>query len=542
MINTDQIHRRRWATLVVLCLALAIIGLDTTVLNVALPTLQRELDTSASELQWIVDAYTVVFAGLLLLAGAFGDKYGRKRWLLLGLGIFGVASVWGALCTTPEQLIAARAVMGIGGAVIMPSTLSILTNAFTNPKERKTAIGIWSGVSGLGIALGPALGGWLLEHFSWASVFVINIPVAAVAFVLGVVIVPESKAENAPRIDFVGGLLSVVGLVALVWAIIEAPDRGWSDPLVIAGFAAAVLVLVAFALWELRVEHPMLDIRFFKNRRFSIPTISITLVFFALMGSAFFLTIYLQTVQGYDALGAGIRILPLAFGLTLGAPLAMAVAQRVGEKIPVVAGLAMLAVSFVVIAGTSVDSSYGRVLLSILLMGFGMGFAMSPATEAVMGSLPKEKAGVGSAVNDAVRQVGGALGVAVLGSILNSAYANRMASDVAQLPPAAAEAAQDNIQSAIHVASELPGGAGAALVDAAEQGFVHAMDVTVIVACAVVLAGGLLALLFLPHHGTPVGKHAGEPPAEEEHTSEDGSGTGRHAASSEESDLVEAER
>ena len=537
MINTDQVHRRRWATLVVLCLALAIIGLDTTVLNVALPTLQRELDTSASELQWIVDAYTVVFAGLLLLAGAFGDKYGRKLWLLVGLALFGAASVWGALCTTPEQLIAARAVMGIGGAVIMPSTLSILTNAFTNPKERKTAIGIWSGVSGLGIALGPALGGWLLEHFSWASVFVVNIPVALVAFGLGLVIVPESKAESAPRIDYVGGLLSVVGLVALVWAIIEAPDRGWGDPLVIAGFATAVAVLVAFVLWELRVEHPMLDMRFFANRRFSIPTISITLVFFALMGSAFFLSIYLQTVQGYDALGAGIRILPLAAGLTLGAPLAMAIAQRVGEKIPVVFGLGLLAVSFVVIAGTSVDSSYGRVLLSILLMGFGMGFAMSPATEAVMGSLPKEKAGVGSAVNDTVRQVGGALGVAVLGSILNSAYANRMAADVAALPSEAADAAQDNIQGALHVASSLPGQAGATLVSAAEHGFVDAMGVTVIVAGAVVLVGGLLALLFLPHHAAPAGRHAGDPA--EENAEEGADVPGRHAASS---DLVEAER
>lgn len=496
------VHRRRWATLVVLCISLAIIGLDTTVLNVALPTLQRSLDASASELQWIVDAYTVAFAGLLLLAGALGDKLGRKRALLAGLVIFGASSVWGALCSSPEQLIAARTVMGVGGALIMPSTLSILTNAFTDSSERKKAIGIWSGVSGIGIAVGPALGGWLLEHFDWPSVFYLNVPVAGLGLLLGLLIVPESRDAAAPRLDVLGGLLSVAGLTTLVWAIIEAPDRGWTDPVILGGFAVAAVVLAGFALWELRTPHPLLNVRFFSNRRFSIPSISITLVFFALFGSAFFLSIYLQAVQGHDALGAGIRILPLAIGMTFGAPLAMTIAQRVGEKIPLVVGLVLLAASFVVIAGTTMSTGYSRVFVSILLMGFGMGFAMAPATEAVMGSLPPSKAGVGSAVNDTVRQVGGALGVAVLGSILNSVYAGKLAgSAVAGLPEPAAEAAQDNVQSALAVAARLPEQASQALAETAKSGFVDAMDTTVIVAAVVVLAGAVIALLLLPHHG-----------------------------------------
>ncbi|MBA3489275.1 MAG: DHA2 family efflux MFS transporter permease subunit, partial [Longispora sp.] len=381
------IHRRRWATLGVLCVSLLIIGLDNTVLNVALATLQRELDATAGQLQWIVDSYTLAFAGLLLLAGAWGDKYGRRVALIAGLAVFGVSSVWAALCTTPEQLIAARGLMGIGGAMIMPSTLSILTNSFTDPRERKTAIGIWAGVSGIGIAAGPALGGYLLDQFHWSSVFYINIPVVIIGLIGTVLIVAESRDVAAPKLDLVGGLLSVVGLVALVWAIIEAPGAGWSDPKVLIGFSVAAVTLAAFALWELRIPHPMLDMRFFKNRRFSIPSISITLVFFVLLGAAFFLSLFMQTVLGYGALEAGIRLLPIAAGLVFGAPLAMAVAQRIGEKIPITLGMLMLAVSFVVIAGSTVDTGYGRVFTSIFIMGFGISFAMTPATEAVMGSL-----------------------------------------------------------------------------------------------------------------------------------------------------------
>jgi EmrB/QacA subfamily drug resistance transporter len=392
--------------------------------------------------------------------------------------------------------------MGLGAALIMPSTLSILTNTFHDPRERKQAIGIWSGVSGIGVAVGPWLGGWLLEHYWWGSIFLINVAVAVAGLVLGALLVPESRDPHAPRLDLPGALLSTGGLVALVWAIIEAPARGWTDPWVLAGFAVAVVVLAGFVGWELHTERPMLDMRFFRRRRFSVPSISIALVFFALFGSAFFLSIYLQTVAGFDALSAGVRILPIAVGLVLGAPLSMALAVRVGEKIPTVLGLLGIAGSFVVIAGTDVDTAYApRILVAIVLLGFGIAFAMTPATEAVMGSLPRAKAGVGSAVNDMVRQVGGALGVAVLGSVLNAVYSARVSDALVGLPPPAAAAAGDNLQAAYGVAATMPGDGGATLLAAAEQAFVEAMDATVLVAAALVLLGALIAAVWLPSHG-----------------------------------------
>ncbi|MEV6526402.1 DHA2 family efflux MFS transporter permease subunit [Longispora sp. NPDC051575] len=500
--DTAVIHRRRWATLGVLCVSLLIIGLDNTVLNVALATLQRELDATAGQLQWIVDSYTLAFAGLLLLAGAWGDKYGRRKALLIGLVVFGASSLWAALCESPEQLIAARAVMGVGAALIMPSTLSILTNSFTNQKERKSAIGIWAGVSGIGIAAGPALGGYLLDHFDWSSVFYINVFVVVAGIVGALLIVPESRDAHAPKLDLVGGLLSVIGLVALVWAIIEAPGAGWGATKVVVGFGVAAVTLVAFAVWELRHPYPMLDMRFFANRRFSVPAIAVTLVFFVLMGSAFFLSIHLQTVMGYDALEAGLRIMPIAAGLVFGAPLAMAIAQKVGEKIPVVFGLVLLAASFWVIAGTQVDSGYGRVLTAVLIMGFGMSFAMAPATEAVMGSLPIEKAGVGSAVNDAVRQIGGALGVAVLGSIINSVYRHKMVDATAGLSAQAQDMAKDNVQGAMQVAAApgMPPQAGGQLTGTAFQAFVDGLHVVAWVSVALCVIGALVAAVWLPAH------------------------------------------
>ncbi|MCX9191776.1 MFS transporter [Carbonactinospora thermoautotrophica] len=500
----DRTYRLRWGTLAVLCLSLLLIGLDNTVLNVALPTLQRDLDASASELQWIVDAYTLIFAGLLLTAGSWGDKYGRRRALALGLLVFSAAAAWGANCDSPRELIAARSVMGLGGALVMPSTLSILTNVFTDPAERKRAIGVWAGVSGIGIAIGPALGGWLLEHYAWSSVFWINVPVAGLALLLTPLLVRESRDPRAPRLDLGGATLSTAGLSLLVWAIIEAPDRGWGDRWVVGGFVVAAAVLALFALWERRVREPMLDVSFFHNPRFSVPAISVTLLFFALFGSVFFLSIHIQSVMGYSPLEAGLRILPIAASLAPSAPLAMLFAQRIGEKIPVVVGMTVIAGAFGLLSRTTVDSGYGHVLVFLLLLGFGIGFAMSPATEAVMGALPRAKAGVGSAVNDTTRQVGGALGVAVLGSILNSVYTGRMEEKVAGLPPAAAEAARDNLQAAVAVAGELPVPSVAQrLVTDAQEAFVHAMDVTVLIGAAVALLGAAVTLVWLPHHGEP---------------------------------------
>ncbi|PSL05872.1 EmrB/QacA subfamily drug resistance transporter [Haloactinopolyspora alba] len=499
---SDRAYRRRWATLGVLSLSLVLIGMDTTVLNTALPTMQRDLSASASELQWIIDAYTLAFAGLLLTAGAWGDKYGRKVALVLGLIVFGGASVWGATADTAGSVIAARAVMGAGGALIMPSTLSILIDVFRDPAERKRAIGVWSAMAGIGIAGGPALGGWLLEHFWWGSALMINVPIVGVTLGLGLWLVPESRDRRSPRLDLVGAGLSVVGLVTLVWSLIEAPERGWTDAVPLGGMALAAVVLVAFVLWERRHPAPMLPIELFRNRRFSIPALSITLVFFAMMAAAFFLSVYLQTVLGYTPLEAGLRILPLAVGLIVGGPTAMAVAQRVGERWPTVLGLVLLAVSFWIYAGTTVDSAYApRGLGATMLLGFGMAFAMGPATESVMGSVPRAKAGVGSAVNDAVRQVGGALGIAVLISVLNSVYSAEIDDSAVNLPGAAAHAAQDSIQGAYAVAQDLPEAPAGRLVAAADSAFVEAMTVTVVVAAVVVLAGALLALVAMPDRG-----------------------------------------
>ena len=320
MTTEEAAYARRWWVLLVLCLSLVIITLDNTILNVALPTLQRELHASNSQLQWMVDSYTLVFAGLLLSAGSLGDRFGRKGALQLGLAVFALGSLASALATTPEMLIITRAFMGIGGAFIMPGTLSILTNTFPD-EERGRAIGVWAGVSALGIALGPLLGGFLIEHFSWHAIFTVNIPIAVIAIVAGIFIVPKSKDPSAPRLDPIGAGLSIIGLFSLVYSLIEAPTEGWGDIKILAGFGIAAVVLTAFAWWELHTDEPMLDVNFFKNPRFTAASSSIALVFFAMFGFTFLLTQYFQFVLGYSAQAAGVRLLPLALTLMIVAPL-----------------------------------------------------------------------------------------------------------------------------------------------------------------------------------------------------------------------------
>jgi EmrB/QacA subfamily drug resistance transporter len=487
---------RRWWTLAVLCFSLIVISLDNTILNVALPTLQGDLGASAAELQWIVDAYMLVFAGLLLTAGALGDRFGRKRALTFGLAVFGAGSALSALSTSAEMLIAARAVMGIGGAFIMPSTLSILTATFP-PAERGRAIGIWAGVAGIGIAIGPVSGGWLLEHFDWGAIFLVNLPIVAVALLAGRRLVPESRDPAAPRLDLPGFALSTAGLTALIWAIIEAPGRGWTDAVVLAAFAFAAAVLAAFVAWERRAPSPMLPVGLFRNRRFSASSAAIALAFFALFGMIFFLTQYLQWIRGYSALEAGIRTLPVAGGLILGGPLSARLAERVGTKVVVAAGLALVAAGLALLGLADEHSVYGIVALSQVVLGFGMGNAMAPATDAIMGSLPLAKASVGSAVNDATRITGGALGVAVLGSMLSTGYRGRMEDAVAGLPAPAAEAAQESLAGAMSV-SRLAGPGGERLLDAAQSAFVSGMHSAALVAAAIALAGAVVALRWLP--------------------------------------------
>jgi EmrB/QacA subfamily drug resistance transporter len=495
--SAETIYDKRWWTLLVLSVALFTISLDNTILNVALPTIERELDATSGQLQWIVDSYTLVFAGLLLTMGALGDRFSRRGALVSGLVVFGAGSLASAFATSADMLIVSRAVMGIGGALIMPTTLSILTNVFP-AEERAKAIGIWAAVAGLGVGIGPASGGFLLEQLDWTAVFLINVPIVVAALAATPKLVPDSKDPSKARLDPLGALLSTVGLAVLTAAIIEAPERGWTDGIVLAGFAISALVLAAFVIWELRTKTPMLDVRLFKVRRFSGASFSIALVFFALFGAIYFLTQYLQGVMDYSALDAGLRVTPVAGGLIIGGPLSAKLAGRFGTRAVVATGLIVVAAALLLMSGADADSGYGLIAVSLVTLGFGMGATMAPATESIMSSLPLAHAGVGSAMNDTVRMVGGTLGVAILGSLLSTGYGADMEPAVESLPAPAAEAASDSLGHASVVAEQIGGGAGAALSRAAETAFSSAMGSTLMVAGGVALAGAFVALTVLP--------------------------------------------
>jgi EmrB/QacA subfamily drug resistance transporter len=495
-------YERRWWILGVLCLSLLVIGLDNTILNVALPTLVRDLHATDSQLQWIVDSYVLVFAGLLLTAGSLSDRFGRRSALGVGLLVFGAGSIASAFASSASVLIGTRALMGIGGALIMPSTLSILTNVFP-PNERGRAIGIWAGVSGLGIGIGPMVGGFLLDHFWWGSVFLVNVPVVIFAFVAGRLIVPNTKDPAAPRIDPLGVVLSISGLVTLVYAIIEAPNHGWTNPAVVAEFVVAAMLLVAFVWWELRTDHPMLNVRFFENPRFTAANISITLVFFAMFGSLFFLTQYMQFILGYTPLQAGLRTAPIALVMIVVSPVTGALVHRLGNKALVCIGMTVAAAGLLLMSRMTASSGYVHVLESMIVLASGMSLAMTPATESVMGSLPREKAGVGSAMNDTTRQVGGALGVAVLGSVFTSAYSSGLAHVLTRLPAQVAAEVESSVGAALGVAQRVGGTAGQGLAAVATQSFIHAMSRALVLGSAIALVGALVSLIWLPNRAEP---------------------------------------
>lgn len=489
-------YPQRWWALVVLTTSLIIIVIDNTILNVALPTLVRDLGATNTELQWIVDAYVVVFAGLLLTMGALGDRFGRRGALEAGLVLFGAASLASAFATSPGQLIATRAAMGIGGALIMPATLSIITNIFPS-HERGRAIGVWAGVSGAGIAFGPLLGGWLLESFWWGSVFLINLPIVVVALVGGRMVVPTSRDPQVRRLDPVGAVLSIAALATLVTAIIEAPLEGWTSPRTLLLTAAGVGLLAVFLGWERHTDHPMLDLGFFRRPRFSAASVAITLTFFAMFGSLFALTQYLQFVLGHTPLQAGLRTAPMALTMAIVAPASARLVERVGTKVVVASGLGLVTIGLASFASLGVAESYLPILARLVVLAVGMGMTMAPATESIMGSLPLGKAGVGSAVNDTTRQVGGALGVAILGSVLTAGYQSGIADAIAVLPARLATAASDSVGAALGIAAQVPAG-GEALAAAARGAFVDAMGAAVLVAAAVAGVGALVTLRFLP--------------------------------------------
>ena len=497
--------RHPWGSLAVLCTSLLIISLDDTILTVALPAIVRALHASSSELQLIVDSYIVVLAGLLVLVGSVGDRVGRKWVFLTGLVVFAAGSATSAFCTTPDLLIAARAVMGLGSAAIMPSTLSILTDVFTAPSERARAIGIWSGTAGLGVAIGPVAGGWLLSHFWWGSVFLVNVPIVIVSLVAACLLVPNSRSRAAPKTDPAGGLLSVVGMASLLWGIIEAPNRGWTSPVIIGALAIGAATLTVFVAFEMRSPSPMLHTALFRSRRFSAAVAAMGLVIFALMGALFLLTQYLQFSLGYTPLQAGVRVAPVAAVVLVTAPLSTLLVRLIGTKPVVFAGMASVGVGFVLLSVTTVNGGYLDALPGMFLLGAGTGLALAPSTESVMGSVPREWAGVGSATNGAALQTGGALGVAVLGSVLNDRYQARLSPLLAGrgVPSSIAHLITGSLGGALQVASHVGGSLGGALTSVAKAAFVSGMDLALAVGAAVVFAAALAVVGLLPNRAEP---------------------------------------
>ncbi|MGD9997216.1 MAG: DHA2 family efflux MFS transporter permease subunit [Ilumatobacteraceae bacterium] len=502
--DLTTIHSRRWWTLAVMNVCLLLTVVDHTILNVALPTLARDLGATGSQLQWIVDSYVLVFAGLLLPAGALGDRFGRRGALYAGLAVFTLGSIGGMLSDTATQLIIARAVMGAGAALIMPATLSIITNVFTDGVERGRAIALWATVGGSAMALGPVIGGWLLEHFHWNSMFIINLPMAAIAFVATAIFVPTSKDPDTPPLDIPGSLLSIVGLTALVWAIINGGEHGWTTASTVTGFAVAVVSLSAFAAWEFHTPHPMLDITFFQNRRFSAASLTVMFGYFAMFGSMFLLTQLLQFVLGYSALGAGVRILPFALTMAAFAPVSARLVERFGTKVVVTGGMTLVATGLMWGALVDDNSTYGGYLPMMLIMGAGVALTWAPATEAIMGSLPPSKAGVGSAVNDTVREVGGALGVAVLGSLVAGRFTSHISSTTDTLPESVRHTASDSLGGALGVAQHLDQPAAGQLTQAARTAFMNGFSLALTVGAVVALFGAALAARWLPARATEV--------------------------------------
>jgi EmrB/QacA subfamily drug resistance transporter len=506
----DRAPSSRWITLTVLCSSILIVNLDNTVLNVALPTLVRDLGATSSQLQWIVDAYALVFGGLLLVAGSVADRVGRKRVLLAGMVMFAVGSAWAAFSGSVGELIAARASMGIGAALMMPSTLSIITDVFRDPGERQRAIGFWAGTSGLGFALGPIVGGLLLSRFWWGSVFLINVPIAVAGLLAAIALVPDSKNPVARPPDFTGGILSVSGLALVLWSIIEAPTHGWTSASVLAPACAGLTILAGFLVWERTTSHPMLNLAFFQRRSFSVAVFSAGLVTFSLLGTLFLLTQFLQFDLAYSALQAGVRMLPIAAALAVIAPLSSVFVRRFGMKVPTAAGLFLVAAGLWVQSGASVTWSYNDMLPGLVITGIGAALVMPTVSGSVMGSVPRGNTGVASATNGTFMQFGGALGVAVIGSLMSTRYQDRMAVTLNHypVPEPGRHVMLGSIGEALAGASRLGGTTAELLVRAARAAFISGADLGVAVAAVAALCGCALVLLALPRRPP---EQAGEP-------------------------------
>ena len=492
-----EAFERRWKILAVLCTSLMVVIVGNTALNVALPTLARELHASISAQQWMVDAYGLVFAGMLLTAGTIGDRFGRKGTLQAGLSVFLAGSLFAAFSHSASAIIVGRAVMGLGAAFVMPATLSILTNVFP-PHERGKAIAIWAGISGGGAAVGPVASGFLLEHFSWGSVFLVNVPIIAVALVVGYILLPKSRDPHPEGLDPIGALLSIAGLGSLVYAIIEAPDRGWASGQSLMWFGIAIVIIAAFLAWELRNTAPMLNLRYFLDPRFGVAAGVITLVFFGMFGFFFLMTQYFQLVLGYSPFSAGLRQLPFAAVMMVVAPNSPKFAARFGANVAVAFGLVGISAGMFLFTIARVNTPYIQLVLVVMVMAAGMAMCIPTMTGSIMSAVPLGKAGVGSAMNDTTRELGGALGVAVLGSLVASRYHTRLAPALDLLPASLRGEASQSLAGALNTSTDPQVSNGGQVVGIAKQAFISGMHLAAIIAGCVALLAAAIVYRKLP--------------------------------------------
>jgi EmrB/QacA subfamily drug resistance transporter len=489
----------RWKALAAICIPIIMTSIDATILNVALPTIATSLNATSAQLVWINSAYIIMFGSTILLSGSLADKYGRKGILMLGMTVFILGSIWAGLATSSYELVAARLVQGLGGGLLTPATLSLITNIFLEPAERARAIGVWAGMSGVGVAAGPILGGLLLTFAYWGSVFFINVPIVIVGLFVVSRYVPTSRTPNAPPVDVLGALLSLLGLFAFFFYLIEAPERGWTDPLALGMLVVGVLLLVGFVVRELRTPYPMLDVRLFKKPAFTSGNVAGAIAFFALFGLLYELTLYLQAVRGFPPLKAGVALVPFAIMLLLGSPAAPRFVAQVGLRRVVVAGLFLVALGMLTFFFVNVTTGYVIVLIGLVLVGLGVAMTLSPTSNAVMASVPREQAGMGSASNAAIRQIGASLGIAIIGGIAQTVYVSQLSasSAVQGLTAAQVTTATGSITGAQAVVQQL-GAQGAALQWAADAAFVSGMHIAMVVAFVIATLGALYASRAVP--------------------------------------------
>ena len=503
-----RIYRQRWWTLATISATILVIVLDATVMNVALPTIQRELSATNSQLLWMVNAYALMFGALMLTTGALGDRFGRAKLLQTGLAVFGLSSIGAYLAGSATTLIIWRVFMGAGAAMILPTTLAIITNVFP-AKERGKAIGIWAGLNAIGIALGPIIGGALVQNFNWNSIFLINIPVAVIALILGWFLIPDSRDSNPRKLDIVGNILSLAGLSALIYGLINGGSKGWTNPQVLGPLIGSVVIILIFVLWERRVAQPLLEISFFRNARFSAGIGVLVIMGLGLNGFQYVGTYYMQFVQGYNALGTGLRYLPLAIGMLLGAVTADRLVKRLGTKWVMVLGFVGTAIMFIFISRLRIDTPFWQFGTELFFSAVFLGYIVAPVTDAIMGALPKAKAGIGSAMNSVFRMIAGAIGVAAMGAIVGSIYTSNFAKSAAaipELPAALSQKAGDSIGAAVGIAGsgQLPPAVANALAQTAKQSFMDGWQTMAIIVCIIFVVGAIVVFKFMPARHKPV--------------------------------------